>query len=119
MASTMPASFPKGVRQRQVGTHRMYLRWDHAKLNIVVCHMTNSIFLHGEVLPSAHVVYARTGSCFTFLPRPGSRTSDFDLTISNAEQLTHATRELKKLFRIQVYQERESALAASAGSEPT
>ena len=89
---------------------RHTLKWAQSKLDFAVEHTDDRFMVHGRVLASAGVIHARTSSYFTFFPTTVTKVG-FDIEISNAQELKDASAELKKLWQIQFYKEREGALA--------
>ena len=89
---------------------RHTLKWAQSKLDFAVEHTGDRFMVHGRVLASASVIHARTSSYFTFFPTTVTKVG-FDIEISTAQELKDARAELRKLWRIQFYREREGALA--------
>ena len=109
LARMMATTFRREMTHRKINYNFNALKWKYAKLQIVVHHSNNAFMIHGQVLRSARQIYNWRNNYFTF-HAVNMRLVGFDCEIKTTEDLEDVGRELRKLWAIEMYRERESEL---------
>ena len=109
LARMMANTFRREMTHRKINYNFNSLKWKYGKLQIVIQQSNDAFMIHGQVLRSARQIYNWRNNYFTF-HAVNARLVGFDCEIKTTEDLEAVRRELRKLFSIQIYRERESEL---------